>query len=431
MKNIVLSISILLVAGTMNVFGQGGKYGEDSVTCVMNISLFNEYYKQKNYTDAIGPWRWVFNDCPKGTKRTYLYGEKMYKQLIKKTSDPKLKAELVDTLMLIYDRRIENYGDEGYVLGKKGVALYKYYPDRKEEVSDILKISVEKEKMETGPVVIYQYFQVNTELYKENKRTKEEILDIYDQCSEVVDANMEGKDSANYAKAQQNLETFFGPFATCEDLEEIYSPRVEAAPDDIKLLRKVVNLLGKKGCNESPLYIQSAEKLYKLSPVSKSAASLARLYVGKGLSSKVQQYYSEAVELESDRVKKARYLMELSDFSYRKMKNYQQAKTYVLRAIAIYPEWGRPYMQLGDIYIAGSGSCGDDFENTTVFWVAVDKYQKAKSVDPTFSKEANGKISTYSKYFPKQEDVFFRGMKPGDKHTVGCWVNESTTVRVK
>ena len=88
-------------------------------------------------------------------------------------------------------------------------------------------------------------------------------------------------------------------------------------------------------------------------------------------------------------------------------------------------------MQLGDIYVAGSGSCGDDFDNTTVFWVAVDKYQKAKSVDPAFSKEANGKIGTYSKYFPSKEDVFFRGMNPGDKHTVGCWINETTTVRVK
>lgn len=431
MKKTVLSTLILLTSFSFLSNAQGGKYGEDSVTCVMNISLFNEYYKQKNYNDAVGPWRWVFNNCPKGTKRTYLYGENMYESFIESAEDPAIKAALVDTLMMIFDKRIEHYGEEGYVLGKKGVSLYNYYPDKKEDVSDILARAVEIEGTETGPVVIYRYFQVNTELYSDGKRTKEQILDIYDQCSEVVDANMEGKDSANYARAQQNLETFFGPFASCEDLENIYKPRLESAHDDADLQRKIVNLFGKKGCNDSPIYLEAAEKLYKTNPVSRSAASLARLYAGKGMSSKASQYYSEAIDLESDQNKKARYLMEMADLSYRKMKNYQMARTYALRAIAITPNWGKPYILLGDIYVAGSGTCGDDFENLTVFWVAVDKYQKAKTVDPAYAQEANGKINTYSKYFPKKDDVFFRGMQPGDSHKVGCWVNETTTVKVK
>ena len=49
-----------------------GRYGEDSITCVMNISLYREFFKQwkaSNYEsetvkDAIGPWRWVFLNCP-------------------------------------------------------------------------------------------------------------------------------------------------------------------------------------------------------------------------------------------------------------------------------------------------------------------------------------------------------------------------------
>ena len=30
----------------------GGKWGSDSVTCITNLSLYREYYKQKNYKDA-------------------------------------------------------------------------------------------------------------------------------------------------------------------------------------------------------------------------------------------------------------------------------------------------------------------------------------------------------------------------------------------
>ena len=29
-----------------------GKWGSDSVTCITNLSLYREYYKQKNYKDA-------------------------------------------------------------------------------------------------------------------------------------------------------------------------------------------------------------------------------------------------------------------------------------------------------------------------------------------------------------------------------------------
>ena len=35
----------------------GSKFGSDSVQCVTNISLYREYVKQKNYDDALTPWR--------------------------------------------------------------------------------------------------------------------------------------------------------------------------------------------------------------------------------------------------------------------------------------------------------------------------------------------------------------------------------------
>ena len=40
-----------------------GKWGSDSVTCITNLSLYREYYKQKNYKDAL-TLRWVYLNCP-------------------------------------------------------------------------------------------------------------------------------------------------------------------------------------------------------------------------------------------------------------------------------------------------------------------------------------------------------------------------------
>ena len=107
------------------------RYGDDSVTCVMNISLYREFFKQwkasnyKNETvnDAIDPWRWVFMNCPRGTENTYIDGVKIIQYMIETVGDPAMKDKYIDTLMMVYDQRIDYFGKEGSVLGGKGVDL--------------------------------------------------------------------------------------------------------------------------------------------------------------------------------------------------------------------------------------------------------------------------------------------------------------------
>ena len=66
----ILFCALLL---TLTVKSQS-KYGEDSVKCVMNLSLYREYYKQKNYDDAIKSWRWVYNNCPASSGNIFKNG---------------------------------------------------------------------------------------------------------------------------------------------------------------------------------------------------------------------------------------------------------------------------------------------------------------------------------------------------------------------
>ena len=83
------------------------KYGEDSVKCVINLSLYREYYKQKNYDDAINPWRWVYNNCPASSGNIFKNGPALIKHLMKK--NPENKQAYIDTLMMIYDSRIQYF----------------------------------------------------------------------------------------------------------------------------------------------------------------------------------------------------------------------------------------------------------------------------------------------------------------------------------
>ena len=84
MKNtILLVISLLSTTTFANHIVIDGKFGADSIECVKNISVYREFVKQKNYTDAVSPWRWAYLNCPKSTKNLYVDGSKIFKHLIK------------------------------------------------------------------------------------------------------------------------------------------------------------------------------------------------------------------------------------------------------------------------------------------------------------------------------------------------------------
>jgi len=99
---------------------------EDSMMCVQNLSLYIEYFKQDNYNDAIVGWRGAASVCPKATESLWTNGIKIYEELSDKEEDKAQKASLLDSMFWAYDQRIEHFGKEGYVLGRKGSDLLKY-----------------------------------------------------------------------------------------------------------------------------------------------------------------------------------------------------------------------------------------------------------------------------------------------------------------
>ena len=117
---------------------------------------------------------------------------------------------------------------------------------------------------------------------------------------------------------------------------------------------------------------------------------------------------------------------------FSKFNNLDGARSQALNAIEKMPSWGAPYILIGNLYASSSNVCGDnEFEKTTVFWAAVDKFQQAISVDPEVNGEGTELVQKYSRYFPNVEDAFFNGLEEGQNYNVGCWINENTTVRTR
>ena len=64
MKRITLVLLTLAAVAFGTKVSAQGKYGADSAECIKYLSYYQEYYKQKNYTEALPNWRKAFRLCP-------------------------------------------------------------------------------------------------------------------------------------------------------------------------------------------------------------------------------------------------------------------------------------------------------------------------------------------------------------------------------
>jgi tetratricopeptide (TPR) repeat protein len=407
----------------------------------MNISLYREFFKQwkaSNYQnetikDVIPPWRWVFLNCPKGTQNTYIDGTKIVSYLIETTSDVSLKNKYIDTLMMVYDQRIVYFGKEGFVLGRKGVDLLTYRPEDTEQIYMDLKRSIELEgDNSAGPVLVY-YMRAAISMAKEGKADSSVIFDAYDQSSAIIDHNLKKfmdnpEEKGNWEIVLNNVEILLEPFATCADLVPIFRKKFNEKPDDLDLLKKITTLLDSKKCQSDPLYFETTKKLYELEPSPESAYLIGKMLLTEEKYAEAIEFLKETDKLEDNdiKAKSAKYIAE----AYRALRNYPAARTFALKSISLNPSDGEPYLMIGDMYAESARDCGDnDLTSRVAYWAAVDKYFRAKQVDPSVAEIADKRISAYSIYFPSKETIFFYTLKEGDPYTVGCCINEETRVR--
>lgn len=429
----------------------GSKYGKDSATCVMNLSLYREFYKQwkgskyKNSAidDAIVSWRKVYKSCPRASQNIYVDGIKMLKFQIKSTKDDNEKNAYVDTMLMVYDARIKYFplkhksekSQVGAILGRKGVDLYKQRPSAYMQAYEILQRSIDLQKENSaGPVYVY-YFRAVTKMAQKGDSDTAAVVDAYDVIITYIDENIKKytiagntKKVGEYENIKGNIENTFEPFANCTDLVRIYQKKFDETPDDVDLLSKIAKILDKKECHESPLYFESVVALHKLDPSPESAYLIGKMLINQERYKEAIQYMEEATKMED--LEKADDAFIYLAKTYRALDRLPEARKYALKAAELNPNWGEPYAFIGDLYVISASKCGDnDLTRKVAYWTAVDMYNKAKQVDPEMAGKMNKKISDYKVYYPPTELLFFYGLNEGDTYTVGCWINRDTKIR--
>lgn len=444
MTSIKLKVNLLvfiLFAGFLSATGQkgvedGSKYGhgEDSIRCVKNYSIYREYSKQRDYKTAYAYWKIPFDECPMANKNIYLDGVKIFRDRIKNAATPDLEKSGLDTLMLIYERRIKFYGEKGNVRGRQGVDLLRFGRDNLvyiEQAYGYLKESIELQKLKTSDAVLGSYFSTSIVLFQNNIIDANTVIEDYILVSENINAQLEKKPSdKDLPGLKLSINENFineGP-GKCETLVTYFEKEIGSKEDDIDFLRMLTTLLRNRECTESELFYNASEKLHKLAPTAESALNLAIMDFKKRNFTGSSEYYQQAVNLETNEDKKADYYFGMAACN-NEIGNKQKSRELARKAASVRKSWGEPYILIGQLYADSKSDCASISLPNAVYWVAVDMFLKAKTIDPAVEEKANKLILSYSKYFPNKEEAFFQNVTEGNSYSIGCWINETTKAR--
>ena len=130
--------------------------------------------------------------CPKSTKNLYINAKKILMYQMDNTTsgkeDPRWTV-LRDSLMLAYDMRIEHFGQEGKVLGSKGVDQYKLFDDPM-VAYETLKKAHAASGLNLGPQECIKYFTAAFKLTVKDRMERDVVFELYDELMEVVDHNL-------------------------------------------------------------------------------------------------------------------------------------------------------------------------------------------------------------------------------------------------
>lgn len=422
--------------------------------CVINVSLFHESVKNKQYADAYEPWWNVYTTCPNANKSIYTDGAKIVEALYNATNDKAEKERLANLGIEMQDKRIKYFGNDpkypkAYILGEKGLAYIDFYGETKlAEARECLQQSAEGMGANSKIMVLVKLVDASYALYKQDPNGKaEQFIGDYQLASNLL-AEQAGsatnKNADIAAKQKDYVDNIFAisGAADCSKLDEIYGAVVQANLTNLDMLQKIAKLYKRVKCTESDVYFAACEAAHKLQPTQESAAGCASMAAKKGDYEQAIEYYDQAIKLamvEDEMEDVADYQYNAAFYCYNNLKKYPEARKYALASIAtlngigMSKGQGRCYIIIGMCY-AGSRPYGNDAKgailNKTVYWAAVDKFVKAKQVDPSVEAQATEFISTYSKYYPTKEERFdLPNEFSGSTFTVGGWIGETTNIR--
>ena len=405
----ILLSAVLVFAATASIaqdfsdprYAPWGDTPEQRKQNILTSNLLKEAVDTRDYDAAAVYFRTLAQEAPSAFEATFIRGAQVYSNKVQRAQDLNEKKALLDSLMMIYDLRVQyfpsspNYGT-AYVLDRKAREYLTFNPSDREGVRKLYK-----EAIEAG-------------------LQSDAVLDEYARLAPIFES-----DAPGVKEAKTQFDTCFAGSgaADCENLEKMFRPRIEAAPEDMELLKQTVSLMSRSQCS-SEFFLQIAEKYYAMEPSAQTAMMLAQGFQERGDFAKSTTYLREAIAAEQDAVQKELLLVRLS-MTELAAKNPTAAAVAANEAKALNPNNGMAYFALAQAYAASAASCSG-LEGQAIFWVAYDTMTQAANLlandadAGNFAQTARDAAANYRRGFPTAEECFFNELMEGARYTITC-----------
>jgi len=413
------------------------------------FTLYRDEIRAKDYSAAKVIWKQAYFTAPGSNGKMKVHfddGIKIYDYLYGIETDSLAKGMLVDTILGVYDKRLECFEDDGTILARKAFNSYYKYQDYtdEDEVFEMFREVVRLKDLQTdyfaiNPLSRLLYDRVLSEeiSYEEASPLALKIFDIVEEglatCKgEYCDAwNVINEYSPPLLSQLEGLKGFY----SCDYFMDRYFDQYLADSTDCDNVSEVYLKMLWGGCDiteSSIANLKSAkDKMCYVAPPPPGPCKEAYTLLNEGRFDEAIEKYKECMSSKSDNAGKAPVALIIAKIYYAHIKNFTAARQYARQASQLDLNSGEPLMLIGKLYASSGPLCGPGtgWDSQVVTWVAIDKFNEAKRRDPAVADEANKWIGRYSKYMPTKEDVFFRRLEAGQSYYVPCWIKESTTIR--
>ena len=415
--------------------------------CASNSSISHEAVKAGNFKAAYAPWKEVLKDCPLLRYYTFTDGFEILTSFLGEAErGSEDYNKYFDELMLLHDTRmkfIPDFVEKGLggipsnaeAIGLKLVDYLQYStnPDI-DQAYAWAKESVEKERENSQPIVLFHFISLSQAKIQMSESHKEQFITDYllavQSAQGAIDSMTDETYKNVYAEVKTNLTAMFinSGAADCEFIQSTYGPIVEENKDNLDRLQEIAALMKSLGCRDQDAYAQANYYAYQIEPTPEAALGCGVRAYKKGDINEAIKFIDEAIELETDVMKKAENAYASATILF-SVKRYSQSRNYALKALSYNPNYGSAYILIAKLYGSSPNWSDDPIMNRCTYFLVLDKLYRAKSVDSSVAQEANELINLYSQHTPSTQDLFMMGYKKGDSVKIGGWIGESTTIK--
>jgi len=436
-KNVFLLMCFGIISIGVKAQCTDYKWPQDQATAEKKVDAFQAAIKDQNYKGATANIQWMITNAPQWHSDLYVAAIETYDKLANQELDPALKQTFVDSLLLVYDLRIKNCGDEMNVMNRKAISAYKYNGQNKEKIASVLNIFDKTYEISGNNVLdnnLLAYMDIvktNVEMLK--SLNEDQIIQRYTKITEVIDSKVKRAEQQNkagdlekYKKVTLAIDTKLGKVVklNCPFVKKVFVPQLKINPGDLALNKKIFQLMLADKCTDDPAWLEVAETLHKASPDFAVTKELCLRYIQNKDFDKSAPLLTEVQAKAATAGEKAWIDILKGDTEFQKG-NKAGARDLYKQALVTDPASKDAYERIGDLYSSSTTDCSKvagSAEEKLVFIAAFQMYLKSGNREKM--------EQTLAKY-PTAADLQKANLKTGEVKKLACWIDENVTIKAR